>query len=733
MENNMKNCRKTSFKLKKTALCIIAAAMLIPNFSGISVFAADKSGDPALVYYVSPTGSDGNADGTEAAPYTLEEVRLKIRELKRSGSGLPDGGITVYLTGGTYCLTESLVFTEEDSGTKDCPITYKSAEGETAVIEGGHVIDPALCQKPSNKIRLRLLTDDAKQHLVAYDLKAAGVDYEGYDIDTKIDSRLYIDGVRGWAGRYPNDNRATYSYIDMTNADFRDNGGYSFIDKENRIANWDKASIQTARLFGNFEIDYETSYGKIQSYDASANRVTVKPSRFMNGSARYFYYNVLEEIDVPGEYFVDTDTGMLYFYAPDGYENMTVTFAQCKETLIDADVDYYTFDGLVIEGGLGSLMNLNGDFNTVQNCILRDCGEMAISFNGRKVLIFNNEIYHIGATGIYGEYENAESTVPSDSLIDNNVIHDFGDLARTYNGAVGLGSVSPGHDGGYGYTVSHNEIYNCPHTAMNYLARDVIVEYNYIHDVCYEGGDAGAIYDGTWLGNGFIFRHNILANVENRFNKYMAPLGYYCDNAGGGKQVYSNLFINIDGNGIGLAGQDNDIHDNILLNCGKKTQGTPAIYVDSRAYYFIPNTVSGWTTSAKFDITSPGYGGLWSWMMLKDFNSPYGNRFWAYRYPWTMLLKTTNVYDLEDKFVSYAYGDAKIRQNIMSPSYSVYTTQEVKRLMLLRDNIGITDANEIFTDYENGDYTVPDNSVIYRTLPGFKPCDAAKVGRYTAE
>ena len=51
--------------------------------------------------------------------------------------------------------------------------------------------------------------------------------------------------------------------------------------------------------------------------------------------------------------------------------------------------------------------------------------------------------------------------------------------------------------------------------------------------------------------------------------------------------------------------------------------------------------------------------------------------------------------------------------------------------MLLRDNIGISDISRIFTDYNGGDYTVPENSVIYHSLPGFKACDYANVGRYT--
>ena len=118
--------RTTRSVLRKTAVSVLAIAMLIPPFSGISASAAEGVGT-ALAYYVSPAGTEGNADGTEALPYTLEEVRAKIRELKRSESGLPDGGITVYLKEGTYYFTESFKFTEEDSGTKECTITYKNA------------------------------------------------------------------------------------------------------------------------------------------------------------------------------------------------------------------------------------------------------------------------------------------------------------------------------------------------------------------------------------------------------------------------------------------------------------------------------------------------------------------------------------------------------------------------------------------------------------------------------
>ena len=98
-----------------------------------------------------------------------------------------------------------------------------------------------------------------------------------------------------------------------------------------------------------------------------------------------------------------------------------------------------------------------------------------------------------------------------------------------------------------------------------------------------------------------------------------------------------------------------------------------SIYTDSRSYYKLPkNDTSGWATSAIFNVS--GLNGLWAWLMHPEWNPAYGTEQWAYRYPWTMLLKTTNVYDREDRFVSYAYGDSKVRQNMIYPSsHNIFT------------------------------------------------------------
>ena len=64
----------------------------------------------------------------------------------------------------------------------------------------------------------------------------------------------------------------------------------------------------------------------------------------------------------------------------------------------------------------------------------------------------------------------------------------------------------------------------------------MLFENNYIHNVCYEAGDAGAIYEGGWGSNGNIYRSNLLKDIVNIYSEYMTPLGYYVDNSCGGKR-----------------------------------------------------------------------------------------------------------------------------------------------------------------------------------------------------
>ena len=116
--------------------------------------------------------------------------------------------------------------------------------------------------------------------------------------------------------------------------------------------------------------------------------------------------------------------------------------------------------------------------------------------------------------------------IPSDNEITNNRIHDYAELNRVYSAGIDIKSQS------VGITVSHNEIYYAPHQGIGFCGNDIIMEYNYIHDVCYESGDAGAVYtySSSWSSCGMIFRNNIVENIVSKSSEYYTPNGgiYRC-------------------------------------------------------------------------------------------------------------------------------------------------------------------------------------------------------------
>src|SRR5258708_24527368 len=79
--------------------------------------------------HVSPSGNDTNA-GTKDAPFaTLTKAREAVRPLAGTKP------VTVVLHGGTYLLSETLVFKPEDSG-----VTWTAAPGEKVVVSAGRAV-----------------------------------------------------------------------------------------------------------------------------------------------------------------------------------------------------------------------------------------------------------------------------------------------------------------------------------------------------------------------------------------------------------------------------------------------------------------------------------------------------------------------------------------------------------------------------------------------------------------
>ena len=117
----------------------LMTAMLV-LMTGAVCRAAETQAD----FYVSPQGSDSwsgtlatpNAPRTDGPFATLERARDAVRDLKKTKTT----DIVVLIREGTYQLKNTVVFGLEDSGVGDSTITYAAYPGETPVFSSGQEI-----------------------------------------------------------------------------------------------------------------------------------------------------------------------------------------------------------------------------------------------------------------------------------------------------------------------------------------------------------------------------------------------------------------------------------------------------------------------------------------------------------------------------------------------------------------------------------------------------------------
>lgn len=111
-------------KLFVTAICILCSHWLL-----------------AGEIWISPKGSDFN-DGTCQSPKaTLTSALRQAREWRRTEDNRIQGGITIYMEGGTYAFHEPVFIRPEDSGTKESPTIIRSVGDEKVILSGGICIN----------------------------------------------------------------------------------------------------------------------------------------------------------------------------------------------------------------------------------------------------------------------------------------------------------------------------------------------------------------------------------------------------------------------------------------------------------------------------------------------------------------------------------------------------------------------------------------------------------------
>lgn len=539
-------------------------------------------------FYVAKDGNDlwtgklpiPNSECSDGPFATLEKARDAIRQMKENGE--LQSPVTVMVRGGTYYINKTFTLEARDSGTRECPITYRTFPGEKVVLSGGKKINA---------------------EWRVYNGKIMVCDIPEVKNGDWYFRQLFINGKRQIRSRIPN---GDYFHI-AGGVDVESKKKTSFKFHAGDIKRWSNLNdVEIVNLHS-----WDEAILKILDIDETTNVVSFTgPTGWgftdhqgLWGVQRYYVENVFEGLDIPGEWYLNRHTGELFYYPIEG-ENITdveiVAPALIEIIHLQGDVkkeqyvQYVTISGFTLSdadwflddagypGGQADVGKWQTDegmsaavvFEGAENCVLKNnvvtnAGLYAVSLGDHCQYnsVEGNEIKEIGAGGIKVGTTDRKNYSTKRNLITNNHIYNCGII---YNGGVGIWIGQSAEN-----TVSHNEIHDINYSGMSVgwtwslddnPCYGNIIEFNKVYRVVKNANDGGCIYT---LGKqpGTVIRNNIFHDVKPYH--HMA-WGIYLDGESSNITVINNIMYRCEwGNSMSNPGKYNLWINNILVNSGR--------------------------------------------------------------------------------------------------------------------------------------------------------------------
>lgn len=672
--------------MKKILSMLPALTMLMSVFTCIgSVFAAGGE------IFVSPAGSD-NADGSRENPVATLK---KACELAQSGS-------TVTLLDGTYSVSENAEINKSN-------ITIKAASGASVTLTGAAKLDASKFQKVSDsEILDRIGSKAAKEKLMALDLKALGItDFGSLHMsgfaygDTPMNPQLIVNGKRQTLARYPDNDYLYVSKVIDPGANLRmkeDNAtvenykgqGIKIQVSDSRLSKWTKAD--DLWIFGFFMYDWaEANLSAKIDFENENTISTEYPSYYsVTEDRRFYFYNLLEEISVPGEWYLDRTAGVLYIYPEKDFKaSDTVEFITYDKPFITIkNAENIKISGIKFEKSLDMGIKIDGSKNvTVSDCTFNEISSTAInSLTSYETKIDRCAFTEVGYRAVCLESGDRETLTPGKSEITNCTVKGFARQRPTNSPAFWVRGV--------GNKVAHNEIIDGPYIAIWFGGNDHIIEYNEIAEVCKDTADVGAIYAGRdWSSRGNEVRYNYIHDIKIiNTTTGMKVQAIYLDDQFSSANVHGNIIKNVPSVALYGGGRYNTFVNNIVIDAKE-----PFVF-DERGI-------------------KPGESGEGSEIRNRLKSFPYNTGIWKEKYP-----ELANILNDDPELPKYNTIKGNLAYNV--PNYDV--VNDVKTYGTFEEDTPV--KPEDFVDYKGGDLTLKDDSEIFTKLPDFEKIDFKAIG-----
>ena len=515
---------------------------------------------------------------------SLVAVRDRVRMLPPSEKA---NGVEIVLAEGEYLLDDGLDLTVADGGASiAAPVVWRSEKPGAARIVGSRRIPASSFKKVEDPALLARIPEEGHGKVYAADVSAfcpdAIADLPDSFLGAPPPPFVFFDGNLGSMARWPNGGEWA-AFTNRVDKGLR--GGGAFVFDDSRVLRWDFA--KGVWLNGYFTHDWDNrcvralSYGEENGTNCvlrlrGDTKFGVMAGTWGRRERRFRVFNVLEELDEEGEWYLDRERKVLFVVPLGGVmkEDTDIRIALSEKPLLSGrGVKNLKFDGIgfcCAYGGFARLEDLEDV--TFSGCLFSGAAKDGIKVErGTRVRFDGCEIVHCGEGCLgFQSCGSRKDLKRSDSSVENCRIHDYAMLKRTYACAVELKDVC-------GFAVRGNEIWDAPHMAMRYESNDTLIESNDIYHVVMETGDAGALYSGRdWTTQGNILRYNFIHDLgpgttsregEDAAVSGTNAMGIYFDDCDCGDEVYGNVFLNVPRGIMIGGGRDHPVRNNVFINC----------------------------------------------------------------------------------------------------------------------------------------------------------------------
>lgn len=654
---------------------------------------------PAATLHVSATAAPGG-DGSVERPYdSLPAARIAAQKLR-------DVPVEVLIGGGHYVMRNGFALGPADSGSPERPVVFRAAPGTSPRLSSGVRVPPEALQPVTDEAIRERLRPEVRDRVRQVSLKELGIsvrapaeNFRGLEF-----LEILCDGKRLPLSRWPEPGR--YAKIEKVT----DNGvnpprGGAFVYRGDDPGRWSGALADGLWLRGFWRVPWVIEAVRVQGIDPLSRTITLaapvsggigsKYHRGRDGTGRgsgeepWEAVNLLEEIDLPGEWAVRFPTDTLYLLPPENSGEILISDVRDPVVWL-ANVSHVTIEGVTVDCGLGDGIRVEGG----ENVLIAGCSVSHVARNGvvlqggRGHMVLSCDIAQTGYSGISFLGGNRQTLEPGGHRILNNIVSHAG----VYFPAAGiLGGLATRAES-VGNLVAHNRIHDTANSGIVYGGNENVFEFNDIYRVGLGSSDLGGFYTtGGWTSRGNIVRNNFVHHAMN-------ANAFYVDDGDSGDMFIGNVAYKTESGGFVGGGHDQVFRGNLIIESPR------AMHVDARG---VPRRYTAEDPRLRGDLDSV----------------PYRSLPWSEKYP--ALLK---ILDHQPELPSGIEIEENVFVRCGTPIRRSGKASELEGVVF--ENNLVTDDLGIFVDPAAWNFALRPDSEVFRQLPQFQQIPFEKIGPY---